>query len=71
MIISAKIVKPRKERKCETCGKVIAGKALRLYGACDSREKPYAIWLHPGCTECRDPKIAKAKEALKQGAPHA
>jgi hypothetical protein len=71
MIISAKIVKPRKGRKCLTCGKAIVGKALRLYGSCDSREKPYVIWLHPGCTCCRDPKIVKAQESLKQGATHA
>jgi hypothetical protein len=65
MIISARIVKPRKVRKCETCGKVIAEKALRLYGCCDGREKPYVIWLHPGCTCCCDPKIVKTQESLK------
>jgi len=49
---------------------MIATKAMRLYGAADSGDKPYVIWLHPGCTEYNDPKIVKAQESLK-GAPHA
>ena len=72
MIISARIVNVRRGtfRICEVCEGMIATKAMRLYGAADSGDKPYVIWLHPGCTEYNDPKIVKAQESLK-GAPHA
>ncbi len=48
MIISANIVwKPRKLRRCDGCGKLIRGSAIRLYGAADRGDKPYAIYCHP------------------------
>ena len=61
MIISAKIVKPRRFRTCETCGGMVVTRALRLFGAAHEGDKPHVIWLHPECTEHNDPKILKAK----------
>jgi ligand-binding sensor protein len=64
MIISARIVRPRRFRRCEHCGGMIVQKALRLYGAAESTDRPYVIWLHPGCTDYSDPKIIRAKGLL-------
>lgn len=61
MLISARMVKPRKFRVCEMCEGMIVTQALRLYGAAESCDKPYVIWIHPECTDWSDPKILKAK----------
>lgn len=61
MIISANVInRPRRVRNCEHCGQPIAGATLRLYGAAQTGDKPYTIYLHPGCTEWKHPKIEKA-----------
>jgi hypothetical protein len=65
MLISARIVKPRRFRVCEECKGMIVTKALRLYGAAESGDKPYVVWTHPDCTVWSDPKILKAKETLQ------
>jgi len=61
VLISARLVHPRKPRRCDNCGGMIVTSALRLYGACDEGDKPYVIWTHPDCTEWSHPKIQKAK----------
>jgi hypothetical protein len=64
MIISARIVKPRKVRRCEMCDCPIVTQALRLYGAATRRDKPYVVWVHPECCESSDRKIQAALETL-------
>lgn len=62
MLISATIIKrPRKKRGCSGCLKVIDGPQLRLYGAADMGERPYAMYIHPECTGWQHPKILAAK----------
>lgn len=60
-LISAKLIgKPRRVRNCAQCGEPISGKTLRLYGAAHTGDKPYALYLHPACTEWQHPKIERA-----------
>lgn len=62
MIISARIVKPRKVRRCEHCGGMIVTRALRVYGAAERWDPPYVVWLHPDC--CGDVSDMKIQAAL-------
>ena len=62
--LSARYVKrPRKRYHCDTCGGVIAGPYIRLYGNAD-REPMWTLRLHPAdpcCNaESRDPKVRAA-----------
>lgn len=61
MIIAASIIKKaRKQRRCEFCNRFIEGPTLRMYGYGVFGDPPYAIYVHPGCTDYNDPKIIKA-----------
>jgi len=63
MIISARIVKPRKIRRCENCGGMIVTEAMRLYGAAEYGDPPYVVWEHVECAaRCSNTKIQKAFE---------
>lgn len=64
MIISAKIIKPRKERLCDSCYKVIlrGTPTLLLYGMAEVGDPPYAVYLHPECDQSKEPKIIDAKK---------
>jgi hypothetical protein len=64
VIISARMVKPRKVRRCEHCGGMIVTRALRVYGAAERWDPPYVVWLHPDCCESSDRKIQAALETL-------
>lgn len=66
MIISAKIVRARKTHTCVECGLSIQAGAecLRLFGAADEYDKPYAVRTHPECCRYRHPKILRAKGTL-------
>ena len=62
MIISAKVVKPRKPRRCWDCGLPIVTRAVRLYGCCEG-DPPYVLWSHVDCVSNQsDPKIRRALE---------
>ena len=71
MIISARVIrKPREQRRCERCGAFIEGSQLRLYGAAESGDPPYVIYVHPNY-DCLgypvtygDRKIEKALETV-------
>lgn len=43
------IKKPRRNRRCDTCGKRLEGETIRLYGMAEYGDKPYSIFLHRGC----------------------
>ncbi|PKN92982.1 MAG: hypothetical protein CVU44_11160 [Chloroflexi bacterium HGW-Chloroflexi-6] len=43
------IKKPRRFRRCDTCGKGINGETIRLYGMAEYGDKPYNVFLHRGC----------------------
>ena len=60
MLISARLVKPRKIRRCEMCDRLIVDRALRLYGS-PEHDRPFVIWCHPDCVGDSNRKIAKAK----------
>ncbi len=65
MIISAKVIRRnRKQRPCGHCSRIIipGDPALRLYGAAETGDKPWAMYLHPNC--CTDKLDAKIKAAL-------
>lgn len=63
MLISANIIKkPRARRICGTCHKAIEGPTLRLYGAAESSDPPWPLYIHPSCTTWDHPKVLKAKE---------
>lgn len=67
MIISIKrIKKPRKQRICESCKKIMYSQQMRMYGAGDRYDPPYVIYTHSekdcmggGCKSDRE-KIEKA-----------
>lgn len=63
-IISARVLKSRKFRKCVTCHKVIepGQHYLRLFGMAFSSDHPYEIFEHLECVDdiSTNPKIAKA-----------
>ena len=70
-IISAKMIYPRIERRCDEdiyCRKPIAigTPCLRLYGSADSGDPKYTLYLHPKCSHSNDPKI---NAALQQPQP--
>lgn len=53
MLIALKIIeKPRKQRRCASliCDhKLITGKQVRIFGAAEQGDKPYAMYTHPEC----------------------
>lgn len=50
MIISKTIIKhPRKQRKCEVCGRIIDENVVRMYGYAETGDKPYVIYT---CNTC-------------------
>lgn len=65
--ISAKVVKAKRDRLCDVCHKIMkqGEKYLRLYGATDDGDPPYALVQHLKClVTCKaDNKIM---EALKK-----
>jgi hypothetical protein len=70
MLISARRVRLRKERRCEKCAKLIpvGESAVRLYGAAHTGDPPYEIRLHLGCIDPAwartEPKVARLLEGL-------
>ncbi len=70
MLISAKIIKkPRKRRECDgyKCNgdKVMYGEQIRLYGAAETNDKPYVLYI---CHECAkdSPDVQKALERIRK-----
>ena len=64
MIISAKVIKkPRKKRRCESCGGWIDGEQVRLYGCAERGDKPYAVYEDRHCAKQGDD--AKIRAALR------
>lgn len=63
-VISAKVIKPRKQRRCDNCSKVImpGQPTLRLYGMAMEGDRPWAVYLHPGCELSKDQKVVEAKK---------
>ncbi|KKN59254.1 hypothetical protein LCGC14_0543530 [marine sediment metagenome] len=68
MIISASIIKrPCKVRQCENCHSPIDGKQLRLYGAAETSDPPYVIYIHPHkCLHVNPLDNSDIKEALSR-----
>lgn len=67
MIISAiGIRKPRVERYCERCGKLIVGTTIRLYGCAMEGDPKYTVYLHSGCavSQISNEKIKRALLSL-------
>lgn len=60
MIISAKLVKSRKQHNCAQCERLIpvGEKKLRLYGAAELGDRPYVIYLHPDCYHGSEQRVA-------------
>ena len=68
MLISAKIVKPRKPWRCNECGEdFIMTPYLRLFGCAHRGDNPYVIKLHLTCCDWEDPKILNLKKEKKNG----
>lgn len=72
MIISATPVRHvKKMRVCPVCDLPIVTKAIRLYGAAETYDPPYRIYVHPECAgHCYDKreqaKVDKAVAALEE-----
>ena len=50
MILSLRIIKkPRKERRCDECGRYMTGEHIRLYGMADYGDKPGGSFFHREC----------------------
>ena len=50
MIISVrKVKKIRSIQMCPNCDRAIHGECISLYGAADTRDRPYRIWIHYDC----------------------
>ena len=64
MIISAELVRrPRKLRRCETCGAAMLTDSVRLYGAAYRGDPPYRIYICLTCAERSNDK--KTLAAIK------
>lgn len=57
-ILSARLItKPRRQRICDWCGRLIQPPVLRLYGMAEIGEKPGTMHLHRECTA--DPEVER------------
>jgi hypothetical protein len=54
-VIAQKVIrKPRKVRRCERCGEMIAGAQRRFYGRAHESDPAYAIYQHADVQTCFD-----------------
>jgi hypothetical protein len=71
-IISMRIIKkPRKQRRCDECGKYLDGETIRLFGKAADDDKPYPLFLHRTCIFSKDvlAKLAAIESIFDQEAP--
>ena len=62
MILSVRVIrKPKRVRQCCECGRDIEGVTIRYYGMPDVGDKPYCLYVHPGCVH---PGHARSDERI-------
>lgn len=62
MILSVRVIrKPKRVRQCYDCGRDIEGATIRYYGMPDVGDKPYCLYVHPGCVH---PGHARSDERI-------
>lgn len=65
-VLSVRVIKnPRKDRRCDNCGRYIDGETIRLYGMADYGDKPSDLYLHRGCVSSNTEKLILEQEARK------
>ncbi len=66
-IVSAIVIKPIKERLCETCFEEIeiGSPCLRIYGSAAEGDLNTVIYVHLDCTQSNHHKILAAKKRFE------